>query len=47
MDIGEVHNTTKNTWKRKVKEKIKLALAKQSKRKEDNSKNETSKEPRI
>ena len=39
IDIGEVHNLTKNAWKKKVKEKIKLALEKQSKRKEDCSKN--------
>ena len=38
IDIGEVHNLTKNAWKKKVKEKIKLALEKQSKRKEDSSK---------
>ena len=38
IDIGEVHNLTKKAWKKKVKEKIKLALEKQSKRKEDSSK---------
>ena len=38
IDIGEVHNLTKNAWKNKVKEKIKLALEKQSKRKEGSCK---------
>ena len=37
VDIGEVHNTTKNNWKTKVKEEIKLALGERSKRKEDNN----------
>ena len=38
IDIGEAHTTAKDTWKKKAKEKIKLALEKQSKRNEQNSK---------
>ena len=39
IDTNEVQTTTKNTWKNKAKEKIKIVLEKQSKRNEENSKN--------